>query len=48
VGSCEHGNELSSFINGGKFLDQLSNYYLPKKDMRFQVLTAVSMKKTAF
>jgi hypothetical protein len=25
-GSCKHGNELSNVINGGVFLDQLSDY----------------------
>jgi hypothetical protein len=26
AGSCEHGNELSGSIKGGKFLDWLSKY----------------------
>jgi hypothetical protein len=26
VGSCEHGNELSGSIKGGKFHNQLSDY----------------------
>jgi hypothetical protein len=30
AGSCEHGNETSGSINGGEFLDQLSNYKLLK------------------
>jgi len=30
--SCEHGNEPSGSIKGAKFLDQLSNYQLLKKD----------------
>jgi hypothetical protein len=30
--SCEHGNELSGSIKGGKFLDGLSDYRLFKKD----------------
>jgi hypothetical protein len=32
AGCCEHGNELSGSIKGGKFLDQLSNCYLQEKD----------------
>jgi hypothetical protein len=28
----EHGNEPSGSIKGGKFLDQLSNSEVPKKD----------------
>jgi hypothetical protein len=32
VGSCEHGNEPLSFIKGGEFIDQLSDYELFKKD----------------
>jgi hypothetical protein len=28
VGSCEHGNDLSGFIGGGKFFDQPSGYHL--------------------
>jgi hypothetical protein len=28
VGFCEHGNEPSGTINGGEFLDQLSDYEL--------------------
>jgi hypothetical protein len=31
-GPCEHGNKLSRSIKGGEFLDQLSEYYLIKKD----------------
>jgi hypothetical protein len=30
TGSCEHGNEPSSSIKGGEFLDQLSDYQLLK------------------
>jgi hypothetical protein len=30
VGSCEHGNEPSAYIQGGEFLDQLSDWYLLK------------------
>jgi len=30
--SCEHGNEPSSSVKGGEFLDQLSDYQLLKKD----------------
>jgi hypothetical protein len=29
---CEHGNEPSCVIKGGKFLDQLSDYKFLKKD----------------
>jgi len=29
-GSCEYGNELSSFMKGGEFLDQLSDCHLFK------------------
>jgi len=33
VGCCGHGNEPLGSIKGGKFLDQLSDYYwLPKND----------------
>jgi hypothetical protein len=32
TGSCEHGNELSVSIKGGKFLDHLSEYWLLKND----------------
>jgi hypothetical protein len=31
--SCEHGNEPSGFIKGGKFLGHLSEYFLLKKDI---------------
>jgi hypothetical protein len=31
TGSCEHGNELAGF-QGGESLDQLSNYWLLKRD----------------
>jgi hypothetical protein len=34
AGCCEHGNEPSSFIKGGEFLDQLSDCQLLKKDSR--------------
>jgi hypothetical protein len=27
----KHGGEFSGFIRGGKFLDHLSDHYLPKK-----------------
>jgi hypothetical protein len=30
--SCEHGNESSGSIKGGKFLDHLSYHQLVKKD----------------
>jgi hypothetical protein len=29
--SCEHGNESSSSVTGGKFLDQMSDYQLLNK-----------------
>jgi hypothetical protein len=32
VGSCEHGNEPSSSIKGGEFLDELSDSQFLKKD----------------
>jgi hypothetical protein len=32
VDSCEHGNELSVSIKGGKFIDLLSDYKLLDKD----------------
>jgi hypothetical protein len=32
TGSCEHGNEPLDSIKGDKFLDQLSEYRLLKKD----------------
>jgi hypothetical protein len=32
TGCCEHGNEPSVSIKGGEFLDQLSEYFLLKKD----------------
>jgi len=31
--SCELGNELSGSIKSGKFLDQMSEYKLKKKDV---------------
>jgi hypothetical protein len=31
VGSCEHGKELSSYIKGGEFVDQLRDYQLLEK-----------------
>jgi hypothetical protein len=31
-GFCEHGDELSGFIKGKRFLDQLSDWYLLKKE----------------
>jgi len=31
-GPCDHGNECSRSIQGGKFLDQLRNFKLFKKD----------------
>jgi hypothetical protein len=30
--SCEHGNEPSGCIKGGKFLDYLNDYQVAKKD----------------
>jgi hypothetical protein len=32
AGSCEHGNEILDSIKGGEFLDQMSDYYLLKKN----------------
>jgi hypothetical protein len=32
AGSCEHGNELSSYIKGRIFLDYMSEYQLIKED----------------
>jgi hypothetical protein len=32
AGSCERGNEHYGSIKGGKFLDQLSDFQLLKKD----------------
>jgi hypothetical protein len=32
TGSCEHGNEPSVSLKNREFLDQLSKYYLLKKD----------------
>jgi hypothetical protein len=32
VGSTELGNELSSFMRGREFFDQLADYLLLKKD----------------
>jgi hypothetical protein len=32
MGSSENGNECLDFIKGGEFLDQLSKYWLLKKD----------------
>jgi hypothetical protein len=32
VGSCEHGNEPSCPINGGEYLDHLSNCEVLEKD----------------
>jgi hypothetical protein len=32
AGTREHNIEFSGSINGGEFLDQLSDYYLLKKD----------------
>jgi hypothetical protein len=36
--SCEHGNEPSGFIEGGKFLDQLCNCLLLKENSDFSEL----------
>jgi hypothetical protein len=35
AGSYEHGNEPSSSIKAGKFLDQLSDHKLLKKSVRY-------------
>jgi hypothetical protein len=37
---CEHGNELLLAMKGGKFLDQLNDYQLLKKDctMKFVIV----------
>jgi hypothetical protein len=32
VGSCEHGTDSSGCIKGKKFIDQISNFELLKKD----------------
>jgi hypothetical protein len=32
AGCCEHGNEPSGSKKGVDFLDQVSDYHLPKKD----------------
>jgi hypothetical protein len=32
AGFCEYSNEPSDSICGGEFLDQMSDYQLPKKD----------------
>jgi hypothetical protein len=32
AGCCEHGNETLGSLEGGKFLEQLSDYQLLKKD----------------
>jgi hypothetical protein len=32
MGSCEYDNETSGSVNGGEFLDQLSDCQLLKKD----------------
>jgi len=32
IGSCEHGDEHSGSIKGGKFLDYLSDYQLLTED----------------
>jgi hypothetical protein len=31
MGCCKHNNELLDAINGGEFLDELSDFQLPKK-----------------
>jgi hypothetical protein len=33
VRSCEHGNKMFGSIEGGDFLDYLSDYELHKKDL---------------
>jgi hypothetical protein len=33
AGSCEHGNEPSSTVKGGEFLDKLGDCQLLKKDV---------------
>jgi hypothetical protein len=38
AGSCEHGNEPSGSIKGGKFLDWLSDYQLLKKDCSLELV----------
>jgi hypothetical protein len=32
AGCCEHGNDPSGSIKSGKYLDQLRDYWLVKKD----------------
>jgi hypothetical protein len=32
IGSCKHGKEPSGSIKGGKFIDQLNDYWFLKKD----------------
>jgi hypothetical protein len=32
AGSCEHGKDLSGYINGREFLDLVNDYQLLKKD----------------
>jgi len=34
IGSCEHGNEFSGSIKGGKFLHQLNDYHLLMMEAR--------------
>jgi hypothetical protein len=58
--SCEHGNESSGFIKGGKFFDYLSALLVSQEGLYsmelvtyfdtviFQILTAASMKMTVF
>jgi hypothetical protein len=38
TGFCKHGNELSDSIKDRKFLDQLKDYYLLKKDLTLCIL----------
>jgi hypothetical protein len=38
IGFCEHGSELSGSIKGRELRDQMSNYNLPKKELRFIVV----------
>jgi hypothetical protein len=44
LNDCEHGNEPSGSLKGRDFLDQLTNYQLPKTHPYFRRQKTGSMK----
>jgi len=48
VGSCEYGNERLGSVKGGKFLEQLNECWLLKKDFMELLVTDVSHVSDTF